>query len=286
MTPRWVHGLATVLKRIGRAAGLRPGKRKPRRFVVPDHLGDAILYRGDISFEVPLRLCRYPYGFRYGSRGWHPFVETLRQFRESGGDLAYEDSVLSKFYAGFQPATTLELLFPPDVVSRNLDSALAAYPLDAYAPLLPWNAEIFPARGEGRLSAEHGHQGFGPVTETKGRLEFSRLVTTYESIVQAGFRPEKSGGIRGYFVTRGAEVVFVIRTGFHRCAALSVLDHEHVRVGFAEELPRSLATETLSTWPLVRNGPYDDDLAGQFIEELFNVESWHERELPTDVRGG
>jgi hypothetical protein len=285
MKSAWTRRFVSVINRVTRTAGLRSTHPEPRRFVVPDHLSDTIHYRGDILFDVPLRLCRYPYGFRYGGAGWHPFVDTLREYRARGGELRYEDSLLCRFYASFQPTTSLELFFPPDVASRHQNSALAEYPLNAYAPILPWNGEIYRARGEAPLAVEHGHQGFGPVTETKGRLEFSRLVNTYDSIARTGFRPEESGGIRGYFLTRGTEVVFVIRTGFHRCAALSALDHEHVRVGFAEDMIRSLCAETHARWPLVRTGPFSEELAGQFIDEFFRAESWHERGLADAVRG-
>lgn len=233
---------------------------------------DAIYMTGSVIFRVPLTCCVYPHGMSFGPDGWHPFVETLKAYRNDR-DLLYEGSPLETFYATFQPGSMLELLYPRDVVRVHADAPLADYGTGTFQPFLPWDGAIVSATGEKHLDAAHGHQGFGPVSEKKGRFEFERLRTTFESIEAHGYRPRpgRSGEIRGYFLTDGDRWRFVVRAGHHRTASLAALGHESIRVGFFHGFTRSVDAATMERWPLVRNGPYDRTLARILVDLILST---------------
>lgn len=272
-----------LLVRLARSRGFRVVRKPaivtaPRRF---DVATDAVHASGDIVFEIPLRRCVYLGGYGYGPEGWHPFVETLRSYREDPG-LSYEDTVLARFYDRFRPANLLELYFPAPIVEARRDAPLARVSTHEVVPPAPWDLEISVPRGEKGLAARHGHQSFGPVSTEKGALEFARLTGTFDSIRSYGYRPERSsdGDIRGYFLVDGDRWSFVIRSGMHRTAALAALDAETVRVTFDPGRPRALHASTLDRWPLVRGGPFDSALARLFVDQHLDADgSWQARQL-------
>jgi hypothetical protein len=241
------------------------------RYLAPDDVEwppDAMHVSGDVAFDVPIASCVYPYGASYDPGRWHPFTATLRQHRDRTGPSSYETSVLQRYYAAFRPVSVLELLFPPDVVADHQDTKLARLGTHEYEPILPWSGGLHPPHGEKGLGTEHGHQGFGPVSEAKGRLEFRRLVDVYQSLERDGFDPAR-GRITGTFVVRGLAYRFVIGSGFHRLAALSVLGLASVRVQFEPHQLRGVHAELADRWPLVRRGVFDERLARTFVAQLF-----------------
>jgi len=252
---------------------------------------DAIYAHRDLIVEVPLARCRYLYGGTFGpvhgedpaTSGWHPFVAVLHQW-SANPELRYEDSVLAEFYRRFQPRNQVEFLFPRDVAAAHADAALARAPMGAgYAPLVPWQLALEPGsdRGEHGLGPEHGHQSFGPVSSAKGRTEFTRLRSTFVSIRDQGYQPTRAGReISGLFVLRGDDYRFVVRAGHHRMAALAALGVATVRVGFFRQDPRAVNVEAVRTWPLVREGVFDEALAVRFVDQLFaEDQSWRGRDL-------
>ncbi|MFO7545870.1 MAG: hypothetical protein R6W77_10285 [Trueperaceae bacterium] len=215
--------------------------------------------------------------------GWHPFVAVLHQLA-ANPELRYEDSVLARFYQRFQPRNQVELLFPRDVAAAHADAALAFAPMrQGYAPLVPWQLALERGsdRGEHGLGPEHGHQSFGPVSSDKGRTEFARLRSTFVSIRDHGYQPARATGeISGLFVLRGDDYRFVIRAGHHRMAALAALGAATARVGFFHRDPRAVNAEAIRTWPLVREGIFDEELAMRFVDQLFaEDQSWRGRDL-------
>lgn len=240
---------------------------------------------------MPLGRCRYLYGGTFGpvdgedraTSGWHPLVAVLHEFA-ANPELRYEDSVLATFYQRFQPRNQVEFFFPRSVASAQAGAALARAPMGhGYAPLVPWQLELESGsdRGEHGLGPEHGHQSFGPVSSEKGRSEFERLRSTYVSIRDHGYRPERAkGDIAGLFVLRGADYRFVIRSGHHRMAALAALGAATVRVGFFHRDPRAVNAEAIPAWPLVREGVFDEELAVRFVDQLFDLDqSWRGRDV-------
>lgn len=240
---------------------------------------DAAHVAGDVAFDVPIARCVYPYGASYDRTRWHPFTATLREHREHAGPSSYEASVLRRYYAEFRPATMLELLFPTDVAARYRGTMLARLGTHAYEPILPWSGRLHPPHGEKGLGADQGHQGFGPVSDVKGRLEFRRLVDVCRSIERDGFDPLR-GAITGTFVVLGDAYRLVVGSGFHRLAALSVLGAVNVRVRFEPHDLRSVHGELADRWPLVRRGVFDVELARAFVAQLFEHDRFSDEIAP------
>lgn len=241
---------------------------------------DAMHAAGAVAFDVPIAACVYPYGASYDPTRWHPFTAALRQHRDRTGPSSYATSVLRRYYAEFRPATLLELLFAPDLVADHQEATLARLCPRDYEPILPWSGSLHPPHGETGLGVEHGHQGFGPVSDTKGRLEFQRLTDVWASLTRDGFDPARAGGITGTFVVRGDAYRFVVGSGFHRLAALSVLGAVSVRVQFEAHHLRGVHAEVAGRWPLVRRGVFDVDLARAFVDQLFDRDRFSDEIAP------
>ena len=265
-----------------RAPSARENHRSKVRYLAADELAwppDAMHADGDVAYDVPIAACVYPYGAAYDPGRWHPFTATLRELRDGAGPATYTTSVLHRYYATFRPSTLLELLFPADVVAAHPDAALGKLGTRAYEPILPWSGRLHPPHGEKGLGVVHGHQGFGPVSDAKGRLEFQRLLDVYRSLEREGFDPTR-GRVTGTFVVRGGAYRFVVGSGFHRLAALSVLGVPSVRARFEPHHLRGVHAELADRWPLVRRGVFDAALARTFVDHLFDRDRFSEEVAP------
>lgn len=232
---------------------------------------DALYHIGDVAFEVPLEKCRYPYHFSYDPAGWHPFVAVLRQY-EKNPELHYEASILHEYYERYRPRDVFEAFFPNDKVGRVPGAqALASLSIPPYEPFFPWDPHKPQIKGEKGLEPSHGNQGFGPVTEQKGRLEFRRLVETYESVKRHGYKPRQDhdGDIRGYFLITPNDYRFFVRQGLHRTAVLSAMDLQKARVRFYKPTPRAVFLADSANWPQVKQGFLTKVLAERIFEMFF-----------------
>jgi hypothetical protein len=265
--------LATWARRAARRSGYElraiPEGQVARLTHFPDPT-DAIYAHGDPIFEVPARCCFYPYVFGYGPEGWHPFVQTLREVLAKSS-ITYGESTLHRFYQAFQPRTLREVLFETGSDDSGSE-ILEGFPADKYLPLLPWDPAPSQLRGEKGLEPSHGHQGYGPVSDQKGELEFRRLTDTMRSIELHGYRPafHGDGEIRGYFLKDGGDYRFVIRSGLHRTAALVALGRERIRVGLFKGFPRALYRCDIDQWPLVRERVFSRDSAERYFMRFFS----------------
>ncbi len=133
-------------------------------------------------------------------------------------------------------------------------SNLAKLSIPPNTPIFPWDPDFVYITGERGLAPLHGQQGFGPVSNTKGALELQRLIQTYESVRQHGYRPSPNydGDIRGYFLCRPDDYRFIIRQGLHRTAVLAVLGYESIRVKFYPFYPRAIFEHEAGHWPQVK----------------------------------
>lgn len=237
-----------------------------------EHPCDAIYHSGDVAFEVPLEKCRYPYHFSYDPAGWHPFVAVLRQYI-STLELSYEDSILHEYYKRYQPKNVFEAFFP-NVSPDDIEGAhpLTKLSIPPYEPFFPWDASKPHTKAEKGLGASHGNQGFGPVSDEKGRLELTRLKSTYESVKGEGYKPLNGhdGDIRGYFLRTSDDYRFFIRQGLHRAAVLSAMDYKSVRVKFFKPTPRAVFLADSDNWPQVKKGELTPAIAERIFKMFFD----------------
>lgn len=195
-----------------------------------------------VRFHLPASmLCTQP-ALRYANG--HPFVQAL----ESG------TAALRRFYAEYQP----------------IDLA-AAYQLDRQGRLgenlppweIPWmmlRARL-PPKGEHGLDPAHGFALYGPVAEQKIALEMSRLESVAASIAKRGFDPAQQGGIQGQFLAKGDQLLFFVKGGKHRTAALVHSGRSHVPVTVRQTWAPVVNATDVQRWPLVLAGMIDPAVA-------------------------
>jgi hypothetical protein len=269
---RLIHKPARyVLGRLG--LELRPIRARDEvtpTLELPDPC-DARFQHGDVAFAVPLSHCVYPYLMSYGPEGWHPFVAVLKEYLDNPA-LRYQDSVLRRYYERFQPKTVLDVFFPPEEQSAaHRETQFAHLAIPPHVPIFPWDPSIYREEGEVGLDASHGNQGFGPVSDVKGELEFRRLTVTLDSIRARGYQPSNGhdGDIRGYLLLTDDDYRFVIRQGFHRTAALAALGAGSIRVRFFLPYPRAVHLHDLRHWPQVKQGNLDPATAAAIFYKFF-----------------
>lgn len=239
-----------------------------------------------VTVDVPITKCVDVYGFDFDPAGWHPFVATLRQYLDCG-HREYAASVLERYYAAWQPRNAAEALGIAD-----LTSSASLKQLPALASLPPWQAagpenvarkrSVF--RRPGRLSvrnryldASHGVQFFGPVSSTRGTIEFERLARVVESLRRRGYhrRIGWDGDIQASVLSWGQDQRFVVRNGLHRAAALAALGHATIPVRIKEVPVRIIHLSDARHWPQVRKGVFSLEAAEAYARRLF-TDSGHD----------
>jgi hypothetical protein len=221
---------------------------------------------------IDMQKVRYFGGLSY-SDNQHHFVKYLnRGIKE-----------LENYYASHQPRDNFErhFIFPYvyGAGSAQYDNPQSA---DFQAILsLPWNACPTEYLGEEGLNENHGHQGFGPVSQEKLSLESKRLTKTFKSIKKQGYSPVLARGhLRGYLLINDEhpdrEFRFLVTDGQHRVACLAALGWNEVPVKFQEDQPRAFFLSELNLWPQVRNGTYS-------IEHARGIFMAYFRDSKTDI---
>ncbi len=237
--------------------------------------GNRYFYRHEVALEVPVAELVNPLGFGYGPDDWNPFVQTLREMAPT-----YEASILSKYYAAFQPANAAEALRADFTESFRLRDV----PAYGCRLLIPWTAfTVHDAlegvrsttfrenleHGRSRLGVDGGDLYFGPVGTEKGRIEHARMLKVFESVRKNGYirRWDFDGDIHVYVLRKGNRLRYLMNNGTHRAAAVSAL-------GFTTVPARLIAHhliehEHIASWPQVRMGLWDRRNAQVYFEHLF-----------------
>ncbi|WP_010231837.1 hypothetical protein [Gillisia marina] len=135
-----------------------------------------------IPFKIDIESIISRVGFSYRDKGWHPFVETLKEYILDD-NLSFQDSTISHLYRNFQPKNVQEAMlncenrplfpiynWPPDnrLISRLW--TLNKYSLSYFLKVINRNSD-----GQGWIF-------FGPHTIQYGNTEFKRLISVYNSI--------------------------------------------------------------------------------------------------------
>ncbi len=199
-----------------------------------------------VRFHLPpAMLCTQP---ALGYANGHPFVQAL----DSGA------AALRRFYAGYQPT-----------------DLAAAYHLDRRwrlgEDLPPWEVPWMmlrarlPPKGEHGLDPAHGFALYGPVTEQKVALEMSRLESVATSIAKRGYDPTMDGGIQGQFLAKGDRLVFFVKGGKHRTAALVHSGRSHIPVTVRQTWAPVVNAADVQRWPLVLAGTIDPAVATEVM---------------------
>lgn len=245
---------------------------------------DALCYeRGGkkSAFKCPLSKHVNRNGLSYSHQGYHPFVETIREYA-AGECTCYQDSVLKKFYDYHQPRCAADAIVGFDSTPR----AYNEYPPHTFY-LVPWcsqsvdemdsmvrrwNVKDYEDHADHKMSVEEdGFMDQGPISDRKGRLEFERLVRIYESIEQHGYASEH-GHAHFLLLRRGDSYRFVSQgQGNHRTAAMSALGYETIPAVFSKRWMVDI--DLVDHWPQVRAGAWTKDEAEGYFEHLFEFDS-------------
>jgi len=263
-----------IINLINKALGTLRIKiiKKEKINIVAVQKETAIFYSSEyVLFDIPVEKCVYPYFFSYDPLGWHHFVQTLYQYDANDID-TYHGSHLERYYDRFRVREQYDLYFDLPVNDlRRSCPGLGNYPIDRYFPLIPW--EIQPSRllGERGLDCRHGNQGFGPVSQEKKALEFSRLTGTYESIKSHGYDPGKSsdGHIKGYFLINRDDYRFMINEGYHRTASLAALGYKKITATFKQHHVKFIDIKEVSHWPMVKKKLFTAKIAEMIFMKFF-----------------
>lgn len=231
----------------------------------------------DVGFACPIRDCTMYNGLRFDPSGYHPFIETLREYQE-GSVQSYEGSALQQYYDGWQPNNAREALIGcPDGPEALTD-------VPSYAFYLPWlfvnpeqRAEMIWAgirafyEGNGlETDIDHGYLMHGPVSETFGRLEYRRLLEVYHRLRSEGY-DRTHGDIVVSLYRRGDELRFGVEHGNHRIAAMAALGHDTIPASFISM--RVVKVKDAAHWPQVRNGFWPEASARRYFHHIFNFDA-------------
>jgi hypothetical protein len=125
-----------------------------------------------------------------------------------------------------------------------------------------------------RFGRADGDSFYGPVSVRKGKLEFGRLIKTFDSIKNNGFIVDSHGlnNIRaiGLFSEMLNEWKYLLVSGQHRIAALAALGHADAVVQVAPEgLGGVVRREDAKYWPTVQHGYLSESEAISIFNRIF-----------------
>lgn len=194
--------------------------------------------------------------FGYGEQGWNPFSDAVRMYFATG-----QWSLLRRYFEYFRPASLAEAYFCRGAAKFELLNEMSPY-----LRFKPWReTEVLISGHSGE-----GNQNFGPVTDAKFRSETSRYESVLESIAKHGYRPDRYGHIKGYFlVDSESRWVFRVTQGFHRAAILDALSWHSIPVQLDAALPSVVHIDTLPYWPKVLDGRVTPSLARYMFQRHF-----------------
>lgn len=257
-----------VVKSILEKNNLKLNKVKKVHLSDLDSPIDATYYNGKFgeeqifSFDVPIKKCVNIYGYQFNLPSSHHFTATLLEYAKNNSQ-KFEDSKLNHFYKNFKPKDLNRLYFSYSnykPVNYNSNSPLLSS--DPKVITQPWLSDIISPTSivkgkeisEEGLAYKEGSQSFGPVSEAKGKLEFSRLINTYKSIKSKGYVVDYfHNQISGYFIKSDNDYRFIIQNGNHRTASLAALGYDSIPVIFRHNYPRVIDINDVKLWPQVKN---------------------------------
>ncbi len=227
--------------------------------------------------ELPLKRCRHLkyLGFECTPESKSPFVQTLREYAE-GHHTRYTGSVLQNYYESFKPQNVAEIMgLNPEECSPVLINN------PAMSEIAVWNSGNHQAELKRRkrqieqdnllhgyhYKSDDGDPFYGPVSERKGTLEFTRLIKTYNSIKEKGYSVSDVNSIKGIILKAGGEWRCQILVGQHRIAALAALGYENVPILIGNQ--GIIHREDVEMWPLVQENIITTKQALTVFDRIF-----------------
>lgn len=237
------------------------------------------------SYDCPLHQCISVNGFSLSDTGWHPFVEALQDVFSNSGKNQYEGSFLQHYYETWKPHSSRDVFAgfkdAPEVLTSIAPFAvhapwMAADPKDRQSVMERYIHDENRVAGYDGLTAKSGYGLHGPVSKTKGEIEFRRLINVYKSIEANGYdRTQGDGDITVTGIEYNGDFRFCVMHGQHRIAALSALEFKKVPV----KVVRIVRYSEICHWPQVYRGFWTEAQARKLVRHLFafNSKRWAEK---------
>lgn len=230
----------------------------------------------EAAVQCDLSFCVIFNGMSYSPDGWHPFVETVREYLRTG-QKGYTGSVLEKYYYAWQPQNALEALigapsgpklfldFPPHFIPAPW---LKGSPDERLSGISRIAEHESVTHGNVKLTIADGYGLQGPVSKRKGELEYNRLIKTLESIQYRGY-DRTCGDLAIQILKRKNEFRYRVTHGHHRAAAMTALGYRGVVCA-----PRMLVDyDEADNWPQVLNGIWSKSQAQEYFNHHFEFNS-------------
>jgi len=285
---REVHGADGVYREINRIVFRRNvGQSERQRHVdLSEVTSDPIeaLYLVGVSdpvvipgIHVPMGSLRHQrLGVRIDDEVSNPFTRSVLEYRK-GSQTTYRGSALEHFFRSWQPRNAGEFLgLGPDGLS-----SLLSMPMQS--DLLPWEpsatAEELRVRREAlelkRLAkfgeapgGYHGHDYFGPVSESLGEYRFNKHCEVADLMAHESLQGHV---IEVQVLAAGSSWALLVRDGRHRTAALAVLGLDEVPVYMPQRYP-IIQRESVESWPGVTAGVFTVEQAVTVFDRFLEGE--------------
>lgn len=223
-------------------------------------------------FKVDIKTITSRVGFSYYEHGWHPFIETLKEY-EVNPDLKYQDSTLAKLYQNYRPNNVQEVLL--DHLKNPLKPFCDWPPTNEFIRSV-WTLGKPGVRSfmniQGKQLPSAGWIFYGPHDEVYGESEYRRLISVYESIKNNGYKAGLTDmdAVNGYFLKCGNDYRFVLLQGNHRISVLKALGYKDVDVVIRKGHPAIVDQAKLYRWTKKGGGIYPSSVVENLFDTLFN----------------
>lgn len=278
--------------------GLEVESKNNRRAALPpvyDTLEKAIYAKNiglAVSYDCPLEKCVSANGFSFSEEGFHPFVAALRDIGSRSNPSSYADSLLERYYQAWAPKNGRTVYPGFEDAPDGLEAVPAITIHSPWMEASPEHRQVLMERtiafenaaaDEPDLPPSAGYGLHGPVTPTKGQLEYRRLLKVFNSVKDKGFdRAVSREDITAIAIERNGDYRFCIMHGQHRMAALAVLDYKQAPIN----LTKLLHFDEIEHWPQVYRGVWGLSQARAYIDHLFDFDSleWARKQQLLDAQ--
>lgn len=199
------------------------------------------LTRPWLQFDISVDLVSNIFGCAFDKKGWHPIVQTLREYDECPS-INYKQTTLYEYHKKFAPSSTNGFIN---------SEIICQLPLFVY----PWGTF-----NDGSLNSfkDPSLSRFcGPSTDQFILDEFDRIVTLYKNLKETGYKPNRypNSYLGGTILKReNGAIKFVVMQGNHRMAVLSHLGYQRIEVRLIPQALKYVKEEEVLKWAAVREG--------------------------------
>ena len=216
-------------------------------------------------YEVPVEICTNMLAFSFGPKGWHYFVEVLKEYDKNPA-INYRDTTLYRFYKAYQHEDLFSLMYGPDETGKNVKfrPPLGIYPWGSFKAKSQYNGGIVKNYFTSHLC--------GPSENFIIEQNFNNLLELYNILKTEGYQPwgHHNSFIGGTFlIKKNGEKRFVVVDGSHRLAVLNHLGVKKVLVRLLPQAFKVIRESEVSDWYYVKNGKCSEQDALYYFDLFF-----------------